>query len=263
MKRTLAISVVALLVVVVACSRDNSAVCPQARPAGIDWSWTFQRDGETYGLLFEDTSLTASIKAAIRDDVSWSYSLATPPSRFTKIYAPGHPQYGIFVGVDGIEDDYGCAEELSEWKYKLHNGNKYFHVNRKLSTRFLEAIALTNQHQIAAGSLSNFLSTVNNVTTNNAMMADYITYWWSIGRKRMLTMDDFPKPGDFLKFITPYCNLELLAPSILNFKYGERELDGELCYEIVFRNRHDGEYKRSAYDLIFKSGQWRIVLPFY
>ena len=228
-----------------------------------DWSWTFLRGEIICGLLFEDVNLSASVKGAIRDDVSWSYSFVATSNLFTRLYISGDTEYGTFIGSDGTKGNNGGAEGLRSWRYKLHNGNRYFHVDKKLSARYLEKIALTNQHQVAAGSLSNFLTTVNNVTTNNAVMAEYITYWWLSGRNRMPTVDDFSNPGDFMEFIMPYCEEELLAPSILNFRYGERELNGELCYKVVFRNRLDGSYKHSVYDLVFKNGQWRIVLPFY
>ena len=237
------------------------AAHPQTPPN--DWSWTFQRGGETCGLLFEDINLITSVKAAIRDDVVRVYSTVNITDTFTRLYTPEDMGHGTFIGFYGFLSDGGCPKGLGGWHYKLHNGNKYFHVEKGLSNKYLEKISLTNQHQAAAGSLSNFLATVNSVTTNNAVMSEYLTYWWVSRQNRMLTMDDFPMPGDFLDFIMPYCEEELLAPSILNFKHGEGELNGELCYEMVSRNRYDGYYKRSAYGLVFKNGQWRIVLPFY
>jgi hypothetical protein len=222
---------------------------PQTPPS--DWSWTFLRNGETCGLLFEDTNLTAPVKAVIRDEVCQSYSFIAVANRYTKTYAPGHPQYGIFVGADGAQGNNGCAEWLGGWKYKLHNGNRYFHIERELSARFLQAVALTNQHRAAVGSLTNFLHAFNSTTTNNIVPSDYLQLWWSVDQEVPLSPafslrggePDFKSDADIVQFCGQFCKYEIIAPSILNFRHTDGEPITGLWCEAVFRRRDTGEYE--------------------
>ena len=236
------------------------AAYPQTPPA--DWSWTFLRAGETCGLLFEDTNLTAPVKAAIRDDVAWSYSYVGTSNLFTRLYVSGDSEYGIFIGVDGTIGNNGCAEGLGGWDYKLHNGNRYFHVEKKLSERFLQAIALTNQHQAAVESLTNFLHAFNSTTTNNVVPAEYLQLWWTMKTERAGSLSDFKSDASFQKFFGAFSGYELIVPSILNFWYRNETFGNGLWCETQFRAKDNGRYKK-GYDIAFRNGSWRLVLPEY
>ena len=238
-----------------------------AQPPPDDWSWTFQRNGETCGLLFEDANLTAPVKAVIRDDVCQSYSFVPVSSRFTKVYAQGHPLYGTFAGVDGITGNYGCAGELGGWKYKLHSGNKYFHIEKKLSDNYLEKIALTNQHKAAVGSLTNFLHAFNSTTTNNVNLSAYLSMWWSLTQEKPLSLTFssggdlfFESEEDALGFCDEFSKEEIIVTSILNFRYESSSPAKGFGCETVSRKRTDGVYGPGE-RLIYRKGKWRVVLP--
>ena len=228
-----------------------------------DLSWTFQRWGNTCGLLFEDTTLTTSVKAAIRDDIANAYNnYATTNDHYTTLYAPGNPDYGIFDGFDGLQGDNGLPNDLGGWDYKLHNGNRYFTISTNLSTKYQQKIALTNQFKTAAGSLSNFLATVNSVIPSNVVKKTYFTYWWDLRKNRTIIAKDFPEPENFMEFLEPYCEEEMLFVSLLSFVAGEDELKGKLCCEVVFKNRNEGHYQFvSSYIYAYIKGKWRVVLP--
>ena len=240
-----------------------------AQPPPDDWSWTFLRDGETCGLLFEDTNLTASVKAVIRDEVCRSYSFVPSSDRFTKLYVAGDPEYGTFIGRDGTMGNNGGATGLGGWQYKLHNGNRYLHVKKELSAKFLQAIALTNQHEAAIGSLTNFLHAFNSTTTNNVVPSAYLPMWWSLEQDIPLSpsfkrqWEDTPglmSEATIVQFCGQFCEYEIIFPSILNFRYGDSQAAGGFGCEVVFRRRSDGYYER-RWMLTYRAGKWRMVLP--
>jgi len=238
--------------------------------AQTNWSWTFQRWGDTCGLLFADTNLTDSVKATIRDDLAYAYTFSKKDNHYTKIYTPNDSQYGTFIGSDGLQGNKGCPADISGWWYTLHNGNRYFHVKKELSEKYLQQIALTNQHKVAVGSLSNFLATVNSVTPNNVNPAKYLPLWWSMGQQKPLSMtysryeDEqlfFPSTEEFLLFCGKISEYEVIVPSILMFRQDVERYGGVFWCETVFRKRDDGEYTWTFIDIAYCDGKWRLVLP--
>ena len=235
-----------------------------------DWSWTFQRWGDTCGLLFEATNLTASVKAAIRDDIAYAYTFSSTNNLFTRVYTPNDSGYGTFVGFDGLQGNKGTTSS-GGWDYKLHNGNRYFYVKESLSTNYLAKIALTNQHQAAIGSLSNFLATVNSITTNNLNAAEYVQMWWSMRQKKPLSLTFSMYKDEVLFFesdetVRKFCwdftgQYEIIVPSILAFNQDAKKYEGSIWCKPVYRKRDDGTYKHGFVDIAYCNGAWRLVLP--
>jgi hypothetical protein len=236
-----------------------------------DWSWTFQRWGATCGLLFEDVTLTPSVKAAIRDDISKVYVFTTTNNLFTRIYTPNDSEYGTFDGFDGLQGNNGTPNDLGGWDYKTHNGNRYFHVKTELSERYLQQITLTNQHNTVVKSLGNFLTSLNSLTTNNLNTTEYIQLWWSMGQKKTLSRTFSMEQDDELFFesdetIKGFCwnftgQYEVFVPTILLFKQNAEMYDGALYCNPVYRKRSDGTYETSAVDIAYCGGKWHLVLP--
>lgn len=237
-----------------------------------DWSWTFQRWGTTCGLLFEATNLTTSVKAAIRDDIAKVYAAVTTSNNLTTtIYTPDDSEYGTFVGYDMLEGEEGMPDELGEWDYNVHNGNRYFHVKTELSERYLQQIALTNQYKTAVKNLGSFLATVNSVTTNKLNTTKYIQLWWSMGQKKTLSRTFSMDQDDELFFesddtIKVFCweatgQYEIFVPSILLFKQEAGMYNGVFYCKPIYRKRSDGTYEVSVVDIAYCKGKWHLVLP--
>lgn len=249
-----------------ACSKGTTAANQQDNP--VDWSWTFQRDGEACGLLFEDTNLTASVKAVIRDEVCLSYSFVDSSNIFTRLYPSYDPRYGGFTGVDGIKGTHGCVKELCWWDYKMHDGSKYFHIKRELSDKYLQKIALTNRHEAAIGTLPLFLHAFNSTTTNNMVPADYLPLWWSLKRESppsppflMWRKDADTKPeSDVVSFFSQFCDREIIVTSILNFFDANTPTGDGLWCKTMFRRRENGYYEPGLL-LVYREGKWRVTLP--
>lgn len=124
-----------------------------------DLSWTFQWETNTYGLLFEDTNLTAMVKGAIRDDVQGVLAYNPTTNAFFHSLTASDPQYGIYAGRMTLDD----AATPSEFPslYKVLGGTNYFAVANSSSSNYTAKIVLTNQQQVAIGGLSNFLVTAH------------------------------------------------------------------------------------------------------
>ena len=236
------------------------AAYPQTPPD--DWSWTFLRNGETCGLLFEDIDLTTSAKAAIRDDFFRAYSFVASSNLFIRLYAPGDPEYGTFIGGDGLQGDHGCPYELGGLNYQLHNGNKYLHIEKGLSATYLEKIALTNQHQVAVGNLTNFLNAFNTLNTNSVNPQECIQMWWSVKNEQPYALSEFTTAAEFLEFVAEFCGFEMIVPSITSFRYENAQTRGGLWCKMRFRRKNGGGYEPGPWmDIIYREGKWRMALP--
>ena len=160
---------------------------------------------------------------------------------------------------------------LGGWWFKLHNGNRYFHVTTELSERYLQQIALTNQHKTAVKSLGSFLTTLNSITTNNVNVAKYLQMWWSMEQNKPLSLTYskyqdhvlfFESEEDVKKFCEDFTGQhEVIVPTILMFQQDAERYGGVLFCEIVFKKKDDGTYKRFPIDVVYCQGKWRLVLP--
>jgi hypothetical protein len=233
----------------------------QAQTNSIDWSWTFKWGEDTCGLLFADTNLTASVKAAIRDEVSKVYASVSTNNLYTKVYTPDNPKYGTFVGFIGLQDDFGGPAELGGWNYKVHNGTNYFHIKEELSTSYLQQITLTNKYKVAVGSLSNFLATVNSTLADSENPADYVKLWWSMKQGKPLTLTGTEPQKHIEIFCEEFNEYEVIVPSILNFRQDTEVYGGVLYCKTVSRKRDDGTYEHGSVDIAFCKGKWYLVLP--
>ncbi|MCL2104398.1 MAG: hypothetical protein FWH21_04995 [Kiritimatiellaeota bacterium] len=232
--------------------------------AQTNWFWTFKWSGDTYGLLFEDTALKASVKAAIRDDIAKAYAFAPTNTLNIKIYTPSDPEYGTFAGIIGLQSGSGCPKELAGgWSYTLHNGTNYFHVTAALSANYVQQIALTNQFKAAVGSLSNFLATVNSTTADNMNPADYAQLWWSTEKGRPLSLADFESGEEVKGFCRGFSEYygDIIVSSILMFRQDADKYGGVFYCKTMVKEKEDGVYGLGFSDIIYRKGKWHLVLP--
>jgi hypothetical protein len=231
-----------------------------------DWSWTFQWGKDTCGLLFADTNLTASVKAAIRDDIAKVYASVSTNDIYRRIYTPQDPEYGTFVGYVGTPGDSGCPREIGGWEYKLNKGNRYFYVDKELSDKYLTQIALTNQHKVAVGSLTNFLHTFNSTITNNVIPPESLQMWWSTKQeipvsttfKKKGSSYIYIEPDEVVKFWNQWSDLHIFVPSILNLEYKDTPQEGGLWCTTFWKTKSEGRYELGL-DLVYRDGSWRMV----
>jgi hypothetical protein len=120
---------------------------------------TFQWHGQTMGLEFETTNLTASVKNAIRDDIAYSMSLIAASNVTFEVSAPNTNHTGV------VSFHYKTPINYLEGElcfYKTIGGNVWWQIDSETCSKYLAAIALTNQHAVAVNSFSNFYHQVIN-----------------------------------------------------------------------------------------------------
>jgi len=159
-----------------------------------DLSWTFQWGTNASGVVFEDTSLTASVKAAIRDDIKRVYQFNPQSNATFRLYVLGDEEHGKYTGTFGFEKTTACPNEIRGLDYCVYGGTNFYAVTESISSAYAEKIALTNQHPMIMGSLSNFLHTANHVTVGKTTPTEFVPMWWLLKKGRVAELaDDTPE----------------------------------------------------------------------
>lgn len=223
-----------------------------------DLSWTFQWGTNTFGLLFENTNLTVGVKAAIRDDVQTVYNVTPPSNAVYRAYQPGEDEYGKFLGHMYMQGAYTCPRELSGWSYAAYGGTNFFFVEADVCSNYLAKIALTNQYDVATGSLSNFLTVAQNMTTNNTTTNLFLQKFWLLEQNRV------PVPSDdhemtYPNYIQAWGAKYYFYPSVLQFNYGNLEGLVVLHAKIHAVKKTDPSGRSEVY-VVYKDDQWRFLV---
>jgi hypothetical protein len=226
--------------------------------ASPDLSWTFQWGTNTYGLLFQDTNLTATVQAVIRDDVQGvlAYNPATNAA-FSTLTALD-PYYGIYAGRLTLEDA-TIPPDFPLSLYKVIDGTNYFDVAITCSSNYMSKISLTNTQSNAVSAMSNFLATVQSMTSSNTTVQAFQQYWWHPIQNRVyipeeVDADSITKRIDALGGLYYYC------PSLLSYEVKSEGGQTWLSCEIWTRQKSDLK-KYLSIDIVYGGGQWRFV-PF-
>lgn len=232
----------------------------------LDLSWTFQWGTNTVGVFFEDPSLTTPVKAAIRDDIKQVYQFNPQSNTTSKLYLPDDEEHGKYIGVFLFNKETACPKELCSLDYNVYGGTNYYAITESLSSSYAKKIALTNQHHVATGSLSNFLHTVNHVSVGNTSVAEFAQMWWRFKKGRSGEVAD-DTPENFAEGIQSmsedryYC-LSLLSlwerpPSYWNVPPTKPLVVG--CTIKAIAKTGNGDSDGTDMDAVYKEGQWRFV----
>ena len=232
------------------------AAHPQTPPD--DWSWTFQWGNQHYGLLFEDVGLTPDIKAAIKDDVQGVLSYNPVTSATFNVLSPKDSRYGAYTGRMTLSDamvPFGFPLAL----YKVIGGMNYFAVDVAAGSSYAAKIALTNQQNMAISGLSNFLFSVQNMTTGNTTVAEFQQKWWHPIKESVYVPRE-PDPDSVVGYIAKFGGLYYAYPSILSF---ETVSDGGKSWFgcKIWTWQKNGARDALEMDIVYGGGEWRFV-PF-
>jgi len=228
-----------------------------------DLSWTFQWGTNTVGTLFEDTSLTASVKATIRDDVRRVYQFNPQSNATFRLYVPGDEEYGKYMGVFSFEKETACPKEIRSLDYCVYGGTNYYAITEAISSAYAEKIALTNQYPAVMGSLTNFLHTANHVSVGNTTPAEFVPMWWLLKKGRAVELADDTTDG-FNEGIQSMSEDKYYCLSLLSLWKKPPSDWGVLAEEplvvgctVTSVSKADG-YKINM-DAVYKKGKWRLV----
>lgn len=229
-----------------------------------EWVWTFQWAGSTRGIYFEDTSLTPAAKAAIRDDTAHILSYSPGSNAVFSAMPPADPCFGQHTGVAALGLNVRPAQFRCQY-YKQHTGTPYLFFPTGMTSNYLSHIAMTNQQAAAYSSLSNFVHSINHISTNTVSSNTFASLFWTLSRNRVATAQDFTEQGGAYPFIiNDISKYEFAFQSILEF--GAKAVDdGPFIWcSLIFHPKED------AYDsdvwtrwpAIYKDGVWRLIATY-
>jgi hypothetical protein len=218
-------------------------------------SWTFQWGSSRYGLLFENTSLAAEVKTAIRDDVQNILSYNPHAGATFHTLSAGDSGYGVYAGWMTLSDGM-VPNDFPLFFYKMFSGTNYFVVGSVSGANYITQIALTNQQCAAINSLSNFLYTVQNMTTNNTTVAGFKQKWWNPLKEDVYDPQEPDAP--LVKYIATYGEMYYFYPSILSFENVTCEGQSWFGCKVWIKRKTDATDVLQM-DLVFGGGEWRFV----
>jgi len=231
-------------------------------------NWSFQWHGQTMGLDFEVTNLTKSVKIAIRNDIAYSMSLIPTTNVVFEVFPPTHPdsaKYTGFARFSSARINY-CEGVL--FFYKTVGSNVCWQIDADTSTKYLVAIAVTNQHTVAITAFTNYFNqfTGGKIDTSKMTLAEKKALVWNPPLLQHIEEAYEDKEGlaELLGEVVPAVPAPPGAcpfPPILAFKV-ETDLPAEwkpplLCCEVRYWS--EGIYGGSSkFFFCYVTGKWRF-----
>ena len=227
---------------------------------------TFQWSGQTMGVDFEDTNLTASVKYAIRDDIAYGLSLIPPTNVTFEVLTPtssGYGKYAGFMTVSHTTPINYCDGILCY--FKNIGGNKVFQLSPAVCSNYVAAIALTNQYASAVTALSNYLHQAEaGYDVANMTLAQKRDFFWN---PPLMEKIEILKGGQFEQFLNasiPDVNDPIKGvwpfPSILCFKVSSELIAGGnqpvLSCKVIGGHLEDDDI--NTFLLVYIDGFWRF-----
>jgi hypothetical protein len=226
---------------------------------------TFQWHGQTMGVQFKMTNLTDSVKIAIRDDIAYSLSLI-PATNVTFEAMTASTNYSGNVRIHYDTPINYCGGILCF--YKTVGGNIYWQIGQEACSKYLAAIALTNQHAAAVNSFSNFYhQVVNGFDVTGMTFEEKKSFFWGSP-----AMEDFEEEegANFEQTLTkalsfrpnPPLEEEIFPyPSIRAFIVYEGAGTGLQTPTFVCEmKRWEPSIKSSTWSFIYLNGKWRYCM---
>ena len=239
--------------------------CAQSQTAGL----TFQWHGQTMGIDFELTNLTADVKGAIRDDVAHALSLIPSTNVTFEALTPTSSNYGKYAGFVTFSHatpiNY-CGGVLCY--YKNSGGQPLLLLAPETCAKYAAAVTLTNQYVAAMVALFNRLQQAMAGYNVSAMtLAEKRNFFWNPplmekietmegDRFEQFLNDSIPDVNDPIHGVWPF-------PSILRFKMSSELIKGGnpamLSCDVIGGNLDTGDI--DTFTLVYVDGIWRFCPP--
>ena len=226
---------------------------------------TFQWHGQTMGLDFKETNLTASVKNAIRDDIAYSLSLIAVSNVTFELSAPNTNHTGVVSIHYQTPIDY-CEGVLCF--YKTIGGNVWWQIDSETCSNYLAAITLTNQHAVAVNSFSNFHhQVINGFDITGMTLEEKKTFFWG----SYLDVLEQKEGDNFEQVISKGLSVRpsplptwalLPLPSILAFSEWEAEEDDAQPVPVLLCTvkRWTLMNESTRWNFVYAGGKWRYCL---
>jgi len=225
-------------------------------------NWVFQWHGQERGIIFAQTNLSKSVKAAIRDDIA--QVMAKIAIIDTEIHParPNNPNYGMVDGLMNIRSGrHVYPDAFPIGYYREINGVPYFLLNEEDCALYVAAIGLTNS---AAVKISKFPATLlpftNGFNTANMTLKQKEAYIWNPKFSEMKKEDITKYEADITEALPKMKDwMTVVPPSVLSYSHEDWEENGKpllTCNLNVIVNSVNGP-RPFTLIFIFKDGTWR------
>ena len=239
--------------------------CAQAQATGL----TFQWHGQTLGVDFGLTNLTAGVKGAIRDDVAYSLSLIPTTNVTFEALTPTSSNYGKYAGFVTFSHSTPinyCDGILCY--YNTSGGQTVFQLDQDVCSAYAVAITLTNQHAAAVTAFSNFVSHAKTGFDVTGMtLAEKKAFFWgtaaidALEREEGANFDQVltdalsSRPSDIPPWAFPP------MPSILAFSAWDGAGAGLPVPMLLCKvKRWDPVNKTTHWSFVYADGRWKYCL---
>ncbi len=218
---------------------------------------SFRWGNELCGLIFDDTNLTAEAKVVISDDIGLIFSRI--PTNIPTYAITNDVRYT--GGLDGINGLLYYPRGFRFGTYKTIGTTNFYYVREAVSSKYLEAVALTNRHQIAVAAAPVFLAQLENMSPGVTTTNTYVQYFWSMREERVFTLADFERNPEWIsEGIATAKEKFFFRPSILAFFECIVGQNTYLCFNTYIMNKTDrSQYKDMDY--VYAQGAWRVFNP--
>lgn len=224
-----------------------------------DLSWTFRWDDTDCGIYFEDTNVTATTKMAVRDDVTRILSFNPASNATFNALMPTDPRYGQYAGKFSLSRGVYPSQFTIQY-YNTFDGTNFLVCPPGMTSNYLVRIAMTNQALEAYSCLSNFVNTINQVSTNTLSQTTFASLFWTIEKNRVATQGDFNEQGaDYLFIVNDLAKYQFGFQSICDFGTGIEDGESLTCCSLIFRRKINSTSLWSRWPIIYKEGQWRLI----
>lgn len=224
--------------------------------------WTFQWHGQERGIVFAQTNLTESVKAAIRDDIAQTLSNVAVSDTEAHPVAPDNPDYGSVSGLMNIRAKrHTCPDRFPVGYYRETNGIPYFVLSEEDCALYASAVAQTNQYAVQLDALPSVIGHfTNGFDVANMTLAQKEAYIWNPNFTQMKEDDIAGYEADITEALPAEAGtITVLKPSVLS--YSREDLDDTenplLTCRLNIKINRPAAPEPFTIIFVFKDGAWR------
>ena len=225
-------------------------------------NWTFQWHGQEKGIIFGQTNLSESVKAAIRDDITQVMSnIALTNAEFYSV-SPSNPQYGEVDGlINFTGKEHTWPDGFPIGYYRIVNGVTNFVLSVEKCTTYADAVALTNKHAAQISKLPAVIQQfTNGLDVANMTLKQKEAYIWH----PYLDEQKKRNKAEYESHITMGLSfgpnrITALQPSVLSYHEEDIENKGVslLVCKLYVRITYTDGPAPDTFTFVFRNGAWR------
>jgi len=225
-------------------------------------NWTFQWHGQERGILFAQTNLTKSVKAAIRDDIAQVMSNVAVSNTEIHPIQPDDPDYGEIDGLMNIiSKRHICPNGFRIGDYRTINGTPFFLLSEEFCSAYASAVTLTNQYAKQLSKLPALIQQfTNGLNVAGMTLKQKEAYIWHPYLDEQKKRNKAEYEAHISEGLPKEANLiTVFNPSVLSYSKLDIEENGKpllVCKLYVTLNTPTPKVP-DTFMFVFRNGAWR------